>query len=143
METKLEETKIPEPMTQERIQALIESRQPKQRQATWRPTAGGILGIIAGYANILLGATALFGGLAGITILGLPAITSGVGIGLGVALVVLGAVSILGGSFGVARRAYPMAMIGSITAMFPSPAALAGAFSLVFNGLGRNEFHQH
>ena len=143
METKTpEQTRTPEPMTQERMQSLMESRQPQLRAKTWRPVSGGILSIVAGYVNILLGFVGLYGGLAGITFLGLASITSGVGIGLGIAFLALGAVSVIGGIYSLARRGYGMAVIGSIASLFPSPAALLGAVSLVFVGLGRNEFHR-
>ena len=136
------ETATQEPMTQEKIQDLMEAKQPKPREKSWRPVAGGILGIIAGYANILLGGVGLFKGFVGLKLLGLAAISSGVGYGLGVALVALGIVSVIGGMFALARRAYPMSVIGSIASLFPSPAAIAGTLSVVFVGLGRDDFHR-
>lgn len=144
METKApEQTKTPEPMTQERMHELMESRQPQAREKTWRPVAGGIMSIVAGYLNILLGFVGVYGGLASLSYFGLVTLSSGVGIGIGVALLAVGVISFTGGLFSLARRGYGMAVIGSIAALFPSPAAILGTLSLVFTGLGRKEFHQN
>ncbi len=134
------EVKTTQPISQERMEALMEGKQPKVPERTWKPVTGGTLALVAGYVNILLGILAWIGGFKGVTILSLASVTSGFGIGLGIVMVAFGIVSVIGGSYSLARRGYPMALIGSIAALFPSPALIPGILSLLSVGLGRNEF---
>jgi hypothetical protein len=117
-------------------------------ERTWRPTVGGLLAIMAGAWNLLLGLSAiiigsffedLLTGIGGITI----DLVTGVGITGGPALIVLGLVAIVGGAFALSRRFWPMTLAGSIAAAIPTPLFLPfilGAFSLIFNVLGHKEF---
>ncbi len=133
------DVKTTQPISQERMERLMEGKQPKVER-TWKPVVGGTLAIVSGYLNILLGIMSWIGGFNGVTFLGLASLTSGFGIGLGIVLVVLGFVSVIGGIYALARRGYPMALIGSIVALFPSPAIIPGVLSLLSVGLGRKEF---
>ncbi len=133
------DVKTTQPISQERMERLMEGKQPKVER-TWKPVVGGTLAIVSGYLNILLGIMSWIGGFNGVTFLGLASLTSGFGIGLGIVLVVLGFVSVIGGIYALARRGYPMALIGSIVALFPSPAIVTGVLSLLSVGLGRKEF---
>ncbi len=138
-----EQTRLEQkPMTEEKIQSLMQSKSSMAPAKTWRAPSAGILAIVAGYFNILLGWVGLMGGLTGATLLGLASVSSGVGTGIGVILLVLGAISVIGGLFTLSRRAYGLGVIGSIAALFPSPALILGTLSLVFVGLARNEFHR-
>lgn len=120
----------------------MEGKQPRLPEKTWKPVVGGTLALVAGYTNILLGIMAWIGGFKGVTFLGLASATSGFGVGLGIVLVVLGLISVIGGIYALSRRGYPAALIGSVAALFPSPAMIPGVLSLLSVGLGRKEF-QH
>jgi hypothetical protein len=122
------------------MESLMEGKQPRLREKTWKPVTGGTLAIVAGYVNILLGIAAWMGAFNGLTFLSLASITSGLGIGIGIVMAAFGIVSVIGGSFSLARRGYPVALIGSIAALFPSPALVPGVLSVLSVGLGRSEF---
>ena len=136
------DVKTTQPITQERMEQLMEGKQPRLPEKTWKPVVGGTLALVAGYTNILLGIMAWIGGFKGVTFLGLASATSGFGVGLGIVLAVLGLISVIGGIYALSRRGYPAALIGSIAALFPSPAMIPGVLSLLSVGLGRKEF-QH
>lgn len=135
------DVKTTQPITQERMEQLMEQKQPRLPEKTWKPVVGGTLALVAGYTNVLLGIISWIGGFNGITFLGLASVTSGFGVGLGIVLVVLGLISAIGGIYALSRRGYPMALLGSIVALFPSPAVIPGVLSLLSVGLGRKEFH--
>ncbi len=94
--------------------------------------------VVAGYLNILLGALTLFGvpylpimaGFIGFT-LGLP---------VGIGLIVVGVISVLGGISGLYHRSYVSAIIGSITAWWPSLTMVLGVFAFVFTTIGKQDF---
>lgn len=139
--------RIEGPVTWEEMRALLR-REPAVHERTWRPTTGGLLAIISGAWNLVIGLGAVFGG----TFLSdfiadfnttLSDALQGVGVGAGSALIVLGIIAIVGGTYAIMRRMWGMALAGSIAAAFPSPVVLPtlmGILSIIFNTLGHMEF---
>ncbi len=135
-----------EPITWEEMRMLL-LRGPTVKDRTWRPTVGGLLSILAGSWNLLLGLGAVIGGTffpsLTPTFGGVTGGISTTGIAAGVFFIVIGLISIIGGAYALARRGWPIALAGSIIALFPSPLILPfimGIFSLIFNVLGHREF---
>ncbi len=131
------------PVTWEEMRALLR-RQPMWYERTWRPTAGGILAILAGALNLGLGIGAVFGGnLLPNVFTSLTSSTSTtVGTAAGIFYIVIGIVAIVGGYFALARRLWPWVLAGSIAAVLPTPIILPfimGVFALIFNTLGHLE----
>jgi hypothetical protein len=134
------------PVTWEEMRALMKQEAPfKVPERTWRPTTGGILLVLAGSWNTLLGlgavlSTTLFSSL--FPTFGISA-ASTVSLGIGFALIVLGIVSIIGGAVAISRRAWGLSLAGAITALIPSPIILPfifGILGLIFITLGHLEF---
>ena len=131
------------PVTWEEMRALLR-REPTVYERTWRPTAGGLLAILAGAWNFLLGLGALLGATVFTDLLPTFLADAAVaGTGGGIFFLVIGLISIIGGAMALSRRGWPMALAGSIAAVIPSPLILPfilGFFSLIFNVLGHKEF---
>jgi hypothetical protein len=143
-----EREKVQGPVTWEEMRTLMR-REPMMVERTWRPTVGGLLSILAGSWNVLLGLAMTIGGsifLSLIPTIGgvdLSGFVGAFGIYTGVFFIVIGAISIVGGAFAMQRRNWPWALAGSIVALFPTPLVLPfilGFFSLIFNVLGHREF---
>ncbi len=123
----------------------VRGREPEiyTRRAWWMPPTGGILAIIAGSWNLLVG----LGAVLGITILenvlaDLGAGTA-IGVGIGALMIVLGLISIIGGAFALMRRRWGIGLAGSIAALFPNPIILPflmGVMSLIFVTVGKPAF---
>ncbi len=137
------------PVTWEEMRSLLR-REPTMYERTWRPTVGGLLEILAGSWNFLMGLSSVITGsnitsfinslLPNVTV---PGNISSTFITTGAVLMVLGIVSIIGGALALARRGWPMVLAGSITALIPNPLVLPfimGFFALIFNVLGHKEF---
>ena len=107
---------------------------PRPANRTWMPATAGVLAIIAGVL-------CLFTGLLVGTIL--SAIGSIVGVPhagvLAIPLIVFGIVAVVGGVFAIQRKAWPMALIGSICALM-WPYTLLGILSIVFVSIAKREF---
>jgi hypothetical protein len=138
--------KVEGPVTWEEMRALLR-REPMVYERTWKPTTGGLLAIVAGSWNFLLGLGAALGSTVFSnmvpTISGISGGFGTVGIPAGVVMIVLGMVSIIGGAYALTRRRWGMVLAGSITALIPTPIILPfimGFFALIFNVLGRREF---
>ena len=105
-------------------------------ETTWKPTTAGILTIIGGGFNLIVGiilvavGTAFLAPLTGIWSFGL----------FGTPLIVLGAVSVVGGIFAIQRKVWGLALAGAICALFPPPIAVLGILSIIFVSLGKVEF---
>jgi hypothetical protein len=134
------------PVTWEEMRALLR-REPMMYERTWRPTVGGLLSILAGSWNFLLGLGAALGGTIFADLIPtFGGVTGGFGtssVTAGAILMVLGIISIIGGALALARRGWPMVLAGSITALVPTPLILPfvmGFFALIFNVLGHKEF---
>jgi hypothetical protein len=103
-------------------------------ERTWKPTTAGILAIIAGALQIILGTL----GTAGISFV------SGIfGIGwLSVIfspLIVFGIIAIIGGAFALKRNVWGLALAGSICALV-GPWFILGLLAVIFVSLGKGEF---
>ncbi len=129
-----EQAKENDLMTPQELESMMGER---ASEKTFKPGAGGILAIISGYMNILTGLFMWVRSATGLLVIG----STGLGVALGIFAVALGILSVIGGSLAVARRAYPMALIGSIASMAPTFALPTGSLSLIFVGLSKNEFH--
>jgi hypothetical protein len=105
-------------------------------EKTWKPTTAGILSIVAGVLNLIVGIALaatdvmLLGPIIGLPVLG-P---------LAAVLIVLGIVSLVGGIFAVQRRIWGMALAGAICALFPPPVIILGILAIVFVAMGKGEF---
>jgi hypothetical protein len=143
-----EHEKIEGPVTWEEMRALMR-REPAMVQRTWMPTVGGLLSILAGSWNFLLGLGMTVGGSIFLNLIptiggvNLSGFIGTFGIYTGVLFMVIGIISIVGGSFAMSRRRWGWALAGSILSIFPTPLVLPfilGFFSLIFNVLGHREF---
>jgi hypothetical protein len=130
------------PVTWEEMRALLR-REPAVYERTWKPTTGGILAIIAGAINLILGAAAVFG-IGFLEDLSTTLnLSDTVAISAGAPFMVLGIISIIGGILAIMRRAFPFALIGSIATLFGIVLLLPfimGVLSTIFVSLGHPEF---
>jgi len=116
-------------------------------EQTWRPTTGGILCIIAGAINVLLGlvvvvALAGAGLLMGTEMVELPSELAGMswlGV-LGVPLVAMGIVSIVGGAYALKRRLWGLALAGAICSIMAGNL-LYGTLAIIFISVSKSEFN--
>jgi hypothetical protein len=105
-------------------------------EKTWKPTAAGILAIVAGVLNLIVGivivavGSAFLGPFIGLGWLG----------AIGAPLIILGIVSIVGGVFALRRRIWGLALAGAICALFPPPIAILGILSIIFLAISTREF---
>jgi len=103
------------------------------KEETWKPTAAGILCIIAGAIGVITGiVVAVVGGIIG-AFFGAP---WGV---FGVPTIILGIIAIVGGIYALRRRLWGLALAGSICALL-GPWAILGILSIIFVGLAKDEF---
>jgi hypothetical protein len=112
-------------------------------EKTWKPTAAGVLSIIAGAGGIIMGIVfAVLGDIIvdirdttyGIEVLRLS--SSGVS---SIILGILGIIAIVGGIYALRRRVWGLALAGSIFAIL-SPVGLLGLLAIIFVILGKGEF---
>lgn len=134
------------PVTWAEMRALLR-REPTYYERTWRPTTGGLLEIMAGAWNLILGLGGVIGGSAFSSLLptfgGVSGGSNAASIGGGAFFVIIGILSIVGGALALSRRGWPVVLAGSIAALIPSPIILPfimGIFALIFNVLGHKEF---
>jgi len=113
-------------------------------EKTWKPTTAGILCIISGAAEILLGILIVF---AGQTVLRFADFVGDewvmdlvitVVMVVGPVWILLGVVALVGGVFALRRRFWGLALAGSICAL--SGATVLGILAIVFVVTGRSEF---
>jgi hypothetical protein len=103
-------------------------------EKTWKPVAGGILAIVGGSLNLLVGLGIL---------LAFPAAApfrvafAAVSV-LGVLFLGSGAIALIGGISAVNRRRWGLSLAGGICAIVP-PSTLLGILSTVFVALSRDE----
>jgi hypothetical protein len=137
------------PVTWEEMRALMGKETPKIIPTrTWKPTTGGILSILAGSWNLLLGIGAVISGTVINDIIPSFNFTTGgiatsASTGAGIFLIAIGLLAIIGGALAIMRRVWGFALIGSIAALFPTPLifpAIMGIFALIFVTLGHLEF---
>ncbi len=140
MAVRPEEKKDTQQVTWEETRGMMERQMPHK---TFKPVVGGTLAMVSGYLNILEGILLLakvnffpvLGNFINISSMS----TAGVN-ATGIVLIVLGAISVFGGGYAIARRGYPMAVIGSLASLFPSLVIVPGILSLLFVGSSRSEF---
>jgi hypothetical protein len=103
-------------------------------ERTWKPTTAGILAIIAGALQVILGTL----GATGISFVGgifgigwLSAIFS--------PLIAFGIIAIIGGAFALKRNVWGLALAGSICALV-GPWFILGLLAIIFVSLGKGEF---
>ncbi len=102
-------------------------------QQTWKPTVAGILAIIGGCIEVVfgivvatVGSLGWFFGMGWLSAFGAPSI-------------ILGIIAIIGGIYALKRRAWGLALAGSICALF-GPWAILGILAIIFVILGKDEF---
>ena len=103
-------------------------------EKTWKPTVGGILAIIAGAVQDILGilgatGVGFLGGIFGIGWLSV----------IFAPLIVLGIIAIIGGVCALTRRIWGLALTGSICALV-GPWFILGVLAIIFVSLGKGEF---
>jgi hypothetical protein len=106
----------------------------RQMQKTWKPTAAGILAIIAGALQLIFGTlcAAGVGFLGGIIGIGWLSVIC-------VPLILFGIIAIAGGVCALARRIWGLALAGSILALV-GPWFIVGILAIIFVSLGKGEF---
>lgn len=109
------------------------------QQKTWKPTAAGILIILAGIVGLTAEIIYLVSGDLGI-FAGMPWVGSSANPEW--ALFITGAVAIVGGIFTLLRKLWWLAIIGVIFSMFFTiwPVLLAGIISIILIAMSRAEF---
>ncbi len=107
--------------------------QPAQKKETAMPLIGGILILIGGIIELLLGAGMVVGGSA---LFGLTLGGSGGLVVCGVIVVIVGIVAVLGGIFAIQRRNFTLAIIGGILSMI----GVLGLIGLILVAVSKDEF---
>ena len=102
-------------------------------ERTWKPTTAGILAIIAGALQVIVGiVVAVVGGIG--WFFWMPWFSA-----IAVPIIVLGIIAIVGGSYALKRRVWGLALAGSICALL-GPWAILGILAIIFVSLGKSEF---
>ncbi len=102
-------------------------------QETWKPTAAGILCIIAGVIGVIVGIVFTVVGSIG-WFFWMPWFSA-----IGAPIIVLGIIAITGGICALKRKIWGLALAGSICAFF-GPWGLLGILAIIFVSLGKGEF---
>jgi len=119
---------------------------------TWKPTTAGILTIISGALTILGSIGLILGMMFFIPVAQsfgpspmpefgawmIPNILSTVLIGGVVYLIIVGIIPIIGGIYALRRRAWGLALAGSILAIFGS--SIIGILATIFTAVSKEEF---
>jgi hypothetical protein len=102
-------------------------------EKTWKPTVGGVLTIIGGTIELIVGVVVAaigsigwFFGMAWFSAIGAP-------------LIIVGIIAIVGGIYALKRKLWGLALVGSICALF-GPWGLLGLLATIFVSLGKGEF---
>ncbi len=116
-------------------------------EQTWKPTAGGILSIIAGAMNVVLGVVVMGGLTVAGLVMGAELVELDLDLGgmswlgvLGVPLIVLGIISIVGGAYALKRRLWGLALAGAICAIMAGNLVY-GTFAIIFVSIAKHEFN--
>ena len=119
-------------------------------EATWKPIVAGILNIITGVINlfgmfVVIGLLTAFGGgilsiirISDIMPIWLSGMVHGVLIIMAILLAVLSSLPLIGGVYAIQRKAWSLALAGSVVATLSIPPL--GIVSTVLVSLSRNEF---
>jgi hypothetical protein len=103
-------------------------------EKTWKPTVAGILAIIAGALELIIGVVFAIGVGFGAGIIGMGWLSA-----IFAPLIVLGIVAILGGIYALLRKIWGLALAGSICALI-GPWFILGILAIIFVSLGKREF---
>jgi hypothetical protein len=114
-------------------------------EKTWKPTAAGILTIIAGFLGLLIAVAIAVGlGIAGILMDMIPGFPGAGFLALiAVPAIILSVVAIVGGIYAVRRRVWGLALAGAICALLftlPFLGWILAILAIVFVSLGKREF---
>jgi len=113
---------------------------------TWKPTAAGILDIVAGALSLFLLLMVVIGvvvfmavGGAASSIEGIPAqVVPSIILSLAIPIMLLDVLAIIGGAYALRRKMWGLSLAGSIAAVFASwPMGIA---AIVFIVMSKNEF---
>jgi hypothetical protein len=109
------------------------------KKKTWKPTTAGILSIVAGAVELLVGISV--GSLSGLlgSLSGIPDLGVILGI-LGFPLIILGIVAIVGGIFSLRRRVWGLALAGAICSLFLLYVTILGILAIIFVAMSKKEF---
>lgn len=102
---------------------------------TWKPTVAGILSIVAGSIDILVGIWAMARNEFVRRVMWHWRWEV-----LGVFALVLGIIAVVGGVFAIRRRIWGLALAGAICALFPPHVGVLGILAIIFISLSRDEF---
>ena len=103
-------------------------------EKTWKPTTGGILAIIAGALQVILGiVAATAAGIAG-SIVGMGWVGA-----IGAPMIVFGIIALIGGVYATKRRIWGLALAGAICALI-GPWFILGILAVIFIVMGKSEF---
>jgi len=102
-------------------------------EKTWKPTTAGILAIIAGALQVIVGIVIAAVGSIG-WFFGMPWFSA-----IGAPLIILGVIAVIGGTYALRRRIWGLALAGSICALL-GPWAILGILAIIFVSLGKSEF---
>jgi len=102
-------------------------------ERTWKPTVGGILAIIGGAIETILGLVIATVGSIG-WFFRVPWVSA-----IGAPLIILGIIAIVGGTYALRRQIWGLALAGSICALI-GPWGLLGLLAIIFVSLGKDEF---
>lgn len=109
---------------------------PPETKKTWLPTVAGILSIVAGAFELLVGMA--IGGVGAIltTFMSMP----GLGAFVGFPLMALGIVAVIGGICSIRRRVWGLALAGAICSLFFPHITVLGILAIVFVAVSKREF---
>lgn len=113
-------------------------------EKTWKPTTAGVLSIISGAIDIILGTVTVVAShlvIRFVALAGMEWVTElviAVVMIIGPVLIVLGAVAVVGGIYALKRRVWGLALAGSLCAL--SGATILGILAIIFVALGKGEF---
>jgi hypothetical protein len=108
-------------------------------EKTWKPTVAGILAIIAGSLQVIIGiAVATVSGIGG-ALIGIGWLTGWWGAAISAPFIILGIIAIVGGIYALKRRIWWLALVGSICALI-GPWFILGILAIIFVSLGKGEF---
>jgi hypothetical protein len=114
----------------------------------WMPTTSGILDIICGAVNVIMGFAVLIGGsfftafMPMMNSYGSGGAAFAIVLALtGIVIIAVGAVAIVGGIFALRRKMWGMALAGAIAAFF-SWTSILGIASIVIIAMSRDQFNR-
>jgi hypothetical protein len=114
-------------------------------EKTWKPTAAGILTIIAGFLGLLIGIGLAVGfGIAGMMIDMIQGFPGGeLLVLIAIPGIILSIVAIVGGIYALKRRLWGLALAGAICSLLftiPLLGWILAILAIIFVSLGKGEF---